>query len=98
IRGYLVTGVQTCALPIYVAHHPDNLAPGTGHRAGLHVLPDRITVREEAFDKGLIHDCNQRRTLVVTLVEQSPAKQGHLKGAKVRSEERRGGKEWRWRW
>src|SRR5258708_16408707 len=82
IRDDLVTGVQTCALPIcYI---------GTGS-IDITVEPDEGWVNLGTY-RVMIHD---RDTLGFYI---SPGKQGRIMREKYRSEERRVGKECRSRW
>src|SRR5690606_40970651 len=67
IRGFHVTGVQTCALPIYAI--PAVVEHGVRDNSGYRVPDDARTLAEIAKDAGL--------------------------ATGARSEERRGGKEWR---
>src|SRR3546814_4307347 len=86
-RCALVTGVQTCALPIYRQgeghlHHAvaGGVAVGTkdGHRS-----PSRISVAGLKYSGAFLATPSRPR----------PASAGRFIRPKVRSEERRGGKE-----
>src|SRR5439155_6817651 len=86
IRDGHVTGVQTCALPIYASLGVDLVEQVVA--AG--DVPNLVAVREAQVGEGLVHPAAVERRVV-----------GNAAGvaeARVRSEERRVGKEWRCRW
>src|SRR2546428_3554581 len=87
IRDLIVTGVQTCALPIFADQHPDD---------GVTLLPDRHLVRLQQLSAGL-------GAFVLARQVHPEEKSAHLGSGLplpelVRSEERRVGKECRSRW
>src|SRR5256885_3296819 len=82
IRDYKVTGVQTCALPIYVRQRENN--PHCFNEDGTWIKGKRITI----WSKGMIESATAIRKLY-------RHKAAYLKD---RSEERRVGKECRSRW
>src|SRR5205823_9301926 len=90
IRDKLVTGVQTCALPI--SQSDDYLRMWI-------VLIARIT--QEIRKSGLLHSPSVVKGLrglaIVGRDRSLPGGQGALRGFERRSEERRVGKEWRFR-
>src|SRR5207253_7128462 len=92
IRDGHVTGVQTCALPIFVSASAP-LKPGEG---ALRLSDVEVNVDPRAEWKQIYHD--------VWRIERSYFYDPNLHGlnaADSRSEERRVGKEWRsggWRW
>src|SRR5205809_2423350 len=80
IRDVAVTGVQTCALPIYAVLVDDQLA-----QLGVAVLlddVDEVVLGDEARHAGMER-------------EGADAQAVELMTARLRSEERRVGKEWR---
>src|SRR3712207_9243785 len=84
IRDIGVTGVQTCALPIFLAAHPVGLADGEDD-----VLPPQVRQPVRVVLAGdEVHGVVEVHRLVVVAVEERPD----------RSEERRVGKECRSRW
>src|SRR5205823_11571590 len=96
-RGKLVTGVQTCALPIYEAQQQEferltTSEPYTGVQAM------RATWFEQGEAKGM--ERGQRKILAILLERQfgplSPKVRERLESLSGRSEERRVGKEGRW--
>src|SRR5262249_58935818 len=90
IRDWSVTGVQTCALPISLQH----IGAQVGRRIGLVFMPPRdlrfrlaaIEHRFEGFDIG---PQDIEFAFLIADVGVGPLI--------ARSEERRVGKEWRWR-
>src|SRR2546430_7334593 len=83
IRDLTVTGVQTCALPIYIVRP----SPHVGEDFPAHTLLPRVAIGEDAprrRQKRHTHAAEDRRDPVA----------GHVD----RSEERRVGKECRSRW
>src|SRR5205807_2752489 len=89
IRDYKVTGVQTCALPIFPLRHQDGRAgPEPGPAEAVHPL--------ELFHRDPIVTANRRQGLTglnpMASVDQS------LVPPNFRSGERRVGKEGEWRW
>src|SRR5207244_7531059 len=90
IRDDLVTGVQTCALPIC------HLIKG-GHKLCLH---DIKPASKELVEKGAVvcasgKEVAQQADIIITMVPDTPHVQAALFG---RSEERRVGKECRSQW
>src|SRR2546422_8069261 len=88
IRDVAVTGVQTCALPIYL----EGIV-----RVGRHLPPahvDRVEARLHLLD-GLVPCDGRQHGEVVVLLQQLPQPGGPVAR---RSEERRVGKECRSRW
>src|SRR5207248_7447567 len=95
IRDRTVTGVQTCALPIYVREILD-----TQRRA----LPGNIEIQFEADEGGGVveADATEVRQILMNLVSNARdamPKGGtlHVEVRRARSEERRVGKGGRWR-
>src|SRR5690606_40440180 len=88
IRDFHVTGVQTCALPISAAVAPCDLDPIDPRRA-LHVL-------EERFDDAV--GLGEGEAFGVFPVVADRAGQVLDRLLSDRSEERRVGSEWRFRW
>src|SRR2546430_3116553 len=82
IRDLTVTGVQTCALPIFISfeHHP-LVAQGALERDDLVISPAPLRLARESLDTFDEHPA-----------VPGPVEHGH------RSEERRVGKECRSRW
>src|SRR5205807_7191825 len=95
IRDYKVTGVQTCALPIYRAD-PDPVAVGKRRRR-----PDLLLAQKRAV---LATQVLERRAVLLDEDARMPPRnavvvQEHGRaGVAPRSEERRVGKEWGSRW
>src|SRR5205823_9674903 len=88
IRDKLVTGVQTCALPIYQRQVASRLEPKNAARRGAHTLlklghMDRL----EAVGRRRGNGPSPRLGIVLILCEEQDVC--------FRSEERRVGKEWR---
>src|SRR5207249_5406663 len=91
IRDRNVTGVQTCALPIYRVDKALLVVLGHGHGRGAEVLLGQL---EDLFpDAGLV----ARVDLVGELLDQLGVDL-HLGRRECRSEERRVGRECRSRW
>src|SRR3989454_5068144 len=92
IRDYKVTGVQTCALPIFGGDAGNQAA-----RRNLGVLSDHRTARDDRSraDHGATID---RRIHADQAVVADRAAVDHGRVADGRSEERRVGKECRSRW
>src|SRR5690606_39393076 len=95
IRDFHVTGVQTCALPIYaLRRHADDLRglrAGGGALGGYGAFP--CAARGEA--------AMPRNTIIARLsrtVSSSPRRPMRAPSFDLRSEERRGGRECRGRW
>src|SRR5207302_7677194 len=90
IRDFHVTGVQTCALPIFADELRINLA--------IPLTPAGKISRMDVLggDNGGFPNGRRLGDDVVDIEEQAVA--GFLKGKKVRSEERRVGKECRYGW
>src|SRR5207244_8968077 len=95
IRDDLVTGVQTCALPIYVT---------TNHRAGslgetfCGDPKNRVTGKNDIRDgQGGSADAfdNQKEQEPSNVLQKNAGGYGSRKDTQERSEERRVGKEWR---
>src|SRR5262249_60001457 len=86
IRDWSVTGVQTCALPIFL----DVGHISVGHAAELHAV-DRDPVDRE--DDLLLRQPHHQRAVGMILADIVELERGA-----TRSEERRVGKEWRSRW
>src|SRR5258708_21414868 len=84
IRDDLVTGVQTCALPIYIMHAPDSLA--------------RLAARAEAGGYDLVSYMVKLRCETFAERALIPAFVFFFFILYPRSEERRVGKECRSRW
>src|SRR3546814_3675511 len=78
-RCALVTGVQTCALPIYTSHRHPGLDPGSIHAASGQWIPDQVRDDETTKSAG-----NYKGEGYMTRFESAFTK---------RSEERRVGKE-----
>src|SRR5205807_3687223 len=94
IRDYKVTGVQTCALPIYRADPHQAALPVAAEvddRAVLQPGPPRP--RRRSLD---VEHLDEEAELAACLVPQHRRGHQHRNGA--RSEERRVGKECRARW
>src|SRR5205823_11094921 len=94
IRDKLVTGVQTCALPIYkYTHH-----------LIMFVAPPPVRDAERSFPKLADHQnkkpARRKRAPIDELKRNSRTEKARHDAAdrKKRSEERRVGKEWRPRW
>src|SRR3546814_17628499 len=51
-RCALVTGVQTCALPIYTSHRHPGLDPGSIHAASGQWIPDQVRDDETTKSAG----------------------------------------------
>src|SRR5258708_17905612 len=83
IRDDLVTGVQTCALPIWQRPRP------------LHDLWERSRDRGEV---EVFADTNDQALAANLAIQQRRIANGEVVPAEVRSEERRVGKECRSRW
>src|SRR2546430_7301703 len=83
IRDLTVTGVQTCALPIYVEECRRGLHGRHSQRLFGHVIPSRVPSEESRRPVRAVF-CRSERPLVPVGTE--------------RSEERRVGKECRSRW
>src|SRR5207244_5758418 len=93
IRDDLVTGVQTCALPILLALvEPGSCFAGT--LAELVLAADRSLMLDGTFDDGEL----PAPTMMLSAANDGwyPMVNG-LSRLATRSEERRGGKEW-WSW
>src|SRR5258708_16152263 len=94
IRDDLVTGVQTCALPICGAQ-----IMGSGSRDGVSAA---MAARSDAARSGLAaRNCRNLRRLVAWSsigIGVPPSGPNHRRALKARSEERRVGKEGRSRW
>src|SRR5256885_6631876 len=91
IRDYKVTGVQTCALPIYFIA---GFNPGIG---------GRTDSRSTGFNFGPVslgvqHQLNREYGSTPALALRADAYMPTARGARGRSEERRVGKECRSRW
>src|SRR5205807_5618724 len=83
IRDYKVTGVQTCALPICIAEIPAGEDPDSLiQREGKEAFEKRIAEAPEFFDYWIARSAEQTDLTSIT----------------ARSEERRVGKECRYRW
>src|SRR5690606_40788066 len=92
IRDFHVTGVQTCALPISC---PQDHAPDHGPAPKAHFRANRHADRRPRCEDPAGED-------VQGLLALAAPHDGHAgaadRGAALRSEERRVGKEWRSRW
>src|SRR5205807_5513216 len=92
IRDYKVTGVQTCALPIF---HSRPAPLGLQHDGGAAAIPPRAGLRVGGVQEAARTHLDGRRAVAGFDpgfgVYRLPAPLG-------RSEERRVGKEWRCRW
>src|SRR5690606_40045064 len=96
IRDFHVTGVQTCALPI----SPDPLRPLGDGRAALAAGARGHDALVPEVLLGAVEDVGQGERPVLHESEHPgppPATVLWVTG-ETRSEERRVGKEWRWRW
>src|SRR5207247_7588503 len=89
IGGPLVTGVQTCALPIFL----EALVPPRPHEHGV----DRARALPAAAVRLVLeaqtHAVDERLVLGLPLPEDRGQVAGVAEGARLRSEERRGGRE-----
>src|SRR5207244_9200867 len=87
IRGDLVTGVQTCALPISALQKQRS-----GLQGQVQALQSQKTSLEQqqADLRRQIDALEQQKTQLLTASQQNTSQ--------YRSEERRVGKEWRYRW
>src|SRR5256885_6925405 len=83
IRDYKVTGVQTCALPIYPTAH--------------HLAEQRLSERLEAGVLAILAGEGRLAQLAELRPEDADGRRGQARGVD-RSEERRVGKECRSRW
>src|SRR5207249_7637614 len=92
IRDRNVTGVQTCALPIY---ERSRVAPRLGPPPECGGLADPVTVKVLIAKPGL--DGHDRGAKVVALALRDAGVEVVYSGLK-RSEERRVGKSWRSGW
>src|SRR5207244_9734544 len=95
IRGDLVTGVQTCALPIFTREHREALYEAHVVREVLVFelwLHDEDRCVGEAYLSGIAWP---RASAEVTLGVFAAEDRGRGLGPEARSEERRVGKEWR---
>src|SRR5690606_39878645 len=90
IRDFHVTGVQTCALPIFLTGYDFVLAS-----ARLHRLPDPTAAARRAVDLVDMTAAQHRR---IGTYSKGMRQRIRLAAALVRSEERRVGKESRARW
>src|SRR5207244_7488697 len=93
----LVTGVQTCALPIYADAVEDAADRGLGMDRGEGTLPRAVGLGEDALQvvpaRGgipVLHD----QPLLAVGVHARPQSVAVLRVEVVRSEERRVGNEW----
>src|SRR5205807_7754941 len=93
IRDYKVTGVQTCALPIYKALRQGVLCIGVGIvGAALAAAPGWGAPRDQV---NLFLSLNARGSAEVALQLDFPPPRALPLARSVRSEERRVGKGWR---
>src|SRR2546429_1951064 len=83
IRDVAVTGVQTCALPIYLHDHYDLIDP-----YGTFITSQLPTIPTNRLRPGSSYQVSYTWLISPTLINE----------AKIRSEERRVGKECRSRW
>src|SRR5207249_6411916 len=91
IRARNVTGVQTCALPIYYTLTVTNNGPST-HTGGITVT-DSLPAGTSFSATGSSADCSASGQLVTC--SRSPTLAVGGTAVFIRSEERRVGKEWR---
>src|SRR5438270_3618057 len=86
IRDLTVTGVQTCALPILDRVHE--------HCPLLVQAIVQSSVGKEALTRTIVRRLYQQGAVFVHTIYGDP----YIQRARIRSEERRVGKEWRRRW
>src|SRR5207249_7256092 len=91
IRDRNVTGVQTCALPIFVTKNAILLVDYTNQ-----LRRDGLSVRDALQQAGPVRLRPIVMTTVAMILGMLPSAIGRGDGS--RSEERRVGKEWRARW
>src|SRR5439155_15507957 len=94
-----VTGVQTCALPIFVPGTVPSAVPRLRRRAEIRLaqlvaLPQLVT-RARVDDRPLLH---HERGVGMAQHADVLLHDDHGDTVVVRSEERRVGKGWRWEW
>src|SRR5690606_40932260 len=94
IRDFHVTGVQTCALPIYPARRPHLFPPRQSGRTGGAL--QRVPVDFQGKDRSTRKDLSGLRQSVLLEPLNEPARM--LPACRDRSEERRVGKECRHGW
>src|SRR5205807_2998406 len=85
IRDYKVTGVQTCALPIFELH-----AVGPNGRVRANIIAKDVVVHGKVDGNVQGHDRVE--------LKKSAVLSGDISTQRIRSEERRVGKECRYQW
>src|SRR5690606_39961976 len=96
IRDFHVTGVQTCALPIYRARRPPYRTAASV--ASVCVGDAEVLERLVRAAVPLRHDGVAHVAQILDADLRGPESRGDEIAEPVRSEERRVGKEWRTEW
>src|SRR5207244_10612216 len=92
-RDDLVTGVQTCALPIFLQLHRGAVALGVGAGGGREPFRERgVGLRRDVLVARAVEQLEQGAQVLVRLAERQVAVEPQLEQMLARSEERRVGK------